>query len=315
MNCKWAKPNITLYVYQELPDDLQYELEQHVERCADCAAELQSLQQFRETMSAAAASELTPNLLAASRIALGESLEEAEQIHGWRLLDPVSWLRQMKFSPALASVLLILGFAGGAGTAWRIATAPVGQTSQAAPSQVVPMSLAGMQDPIAGIRSITQQPNSNQVEITYETLVPQKLEGSLQDQRIQQLLLFAARNNTNSGVRMDSVDLLIRKPDDLRIREALKSALLYDSNAGVRLRALEALGPFVKQDISVRDSVLEALDSDNNPGVRAMAIRLLQPVRADSSVRGVLQRLSRQDQSQFIREQSRGMLATLPEID
>jgi hypothetical protein len=38
-------------------------------------------------------------------------------------------------------------------------------------------------------------------------------------------------------------------------------------------------------------------------------------VRADSSVRGVLQRLSRQDQSQFIREQSRGMLATLPEID
>jgi HEAT repeats/Putative zinc-finger len=312
MNCKWAKPNLTLYVYQELPDDLQYELEQHVERCADCAAELQSLQQFRETMSAAATPELTPNLLAASRIGLGESLEEAEQVHGWRLLDPVSWLRQMKFSPALASVLLIVGFAGGAGTAWRIATAPGPgpQTSQAAP-----MSLAGGQDPIAGIRSISQQPNSNQVEITYETLVPQKLEGSLQDQRIQQLLLLAARNNSNSGVRMDSVDLLTQKPEDLRIREALKAALLYDSNPGVRLRALEALGPFVKQDVSVRDSVLEALDSDNNPGVRAMAIHLLQPVRADSSVRGLLQRLSRDDQSRFIREQSRGMLATLPEID
>jgi hypothetical protein len=296
-------------VYQELPDDLQYELEQHVERCADCAAELRSLQLFRETMSAAATPELTPNLLAASRIGLGESLEQVEQIRGWRLLDPVSWLRQMKFSPALASALLIAGFAGGVGTAWRIA-APAPQAAQ-----VAPMSVAGAQDPIAGIRSISQQPNSNQVEITYETLVPQKLEGSLQDLRIQQLLLLAARNNTNSGVRMDSVDLLTQKPEDVRIREALQAALLYDSNAGVRLRALEALGPFVKQDISVRDSVLEALDSDNNPGVRALAIHLLQPVRVDSSVRSVLQRLSREDQSQFIREQSRGMLATLPEID
>jgi hypothetical protein len=310
MNCNWAKPNLTLYLYQELPDDLRYELEQHVERCPDCAAELRSLEQFRNIMSAAPAPEVTPNFLAAARIAFSESLEQAEQIRGWRLLDPLSWLRQMRFSPALASVLLILGFAAGAGTAWRIAAAP-----SAEPTRAVPMSVTAPQAPIAGIRSIIQQPNSNQVEITYETLVPQTLEGSLQDQRIQQLLLFAARNNTNSGVRMDSVDLLTQKSEDLRIREALKAALLYDSNPGVRLRALEALGPFVKQDLSVRDSVLQALESDNNPGVRAMAIHLLQPVRVDSSVRGVLQRLSREDQSPFIREQSRGMLATLPEID
>jgi hypothetical protein len=312
MNCKWAKPNLTLYLYRELPDDLHYELEQHVGRCADCAAELHALQQFHVAMSQVEEPEITPNLLAASRIGLSASLEAAEQIRGWRLLDPVSWLKQMKFSPALASALLIAGFALGAGTAWRIAAAPVLQPAQQAP--VAAMSVLGPA-PVANIRSISQQPNSNQVEITYETLIPQKLEGSLQDQRIQQLLLLAARNNTNSGVRMDSVDLLIQNPDDARIREALKSALLYDSNPGVRLRALDALGPFVKQDVSVRDSVLEALQSDNNPGVRALAIRLLQPVRVDSTVRGLLQRLSREDQSPFIREQSKDMLATLPEID
>ncbi len=184
MNCKWAKPNFTLYIYKELPDDLQYELEQHVGRCADCAAELRSLQEFHEAMSTAEDAEITPNLLAASRIGLSESLEEAEQIRGWRLLDPVNWLRQMKFSPALASVLLIVGFACGVGTAWRIAAAPGAQPAQL--PQVAAMSLAGTQAPVANIRSISQQPNSNQVEITYETLVPQKLEGSLQDQRIQQ---------------------------------------------------------------------------------------------------------------------------------
>jgi hypothetical protein len=168
---------------------------------------------------------------------------------------------------------------------------------------------------ISGIRSISQQPGSNQVEITYDTVIPQKVEGSLNDQRIQQLLLFAARNNTNSGLRMDSVDILIRQPEDARIREALKAALLYDSNPGVRLKALEALGPYVKEDITVRNALLQALENDSNPGVRAQAIQLLQVVRVDGSVRELLQRLAQQDESDFIRQQSRRMLATLPEID
>ncbi|MGE0407206.1 MAG: HEAT repeat domain-containing protein [Candidatus Korobacteraceae bacterium] len=310
MNCEWAKSNLTLFVYEELPDDLRYELERHLERCPDCTEELNSLRQFHEAMSALPRPDADPNLLAAARIRLSEALEETEQNYGWRLLDPVAWLRQIRFSPALASVLLIAGFAGGVGTTWRMAANP-----GTGPVAVSTANVQPVQASISGIRSITQLPNTNQVEISYDTVVPQKVEGSLQDQRIQQLLLFAARSNSNSGVRMDSVDLLTQNPHDLRIREALKSALLYDSNPGVRLRALESLGTFITQDISVRDAVLQALESDHNPGVRAQAIHMLQPVRVDGSVRVVLQRLSREDQSQFIREQSRMMLATLPEID
>ncbi len=61
--------------------------------------------------------------------------------------------------------------------------------------------------------------------------------------------------------------------------------LRYDSNPGVRLKALDSLGAFVKSDPRVRDVVLEALIQDSNPGVRTDALRLLDPVRADSSVR------------------------------
>ena len=32
MNCDWVKQNITLYIYDELPDDARHELEQHTER-------------------------------------------------------------------------------------------------------------------------------------------------------------------------------------------------------------------------------------------------------------------------------------------
>jgi hypothetical protein len=41
----------------------------------------------------------------------------------------------------------------------------------------------------------------------------------------------------------------------------------------------------------------------------------LQPVRADSSVRAVLRRLSGSDPNLYIRSQARTELAQLPEID
>jgi hypothetical protein len=312
MNCDWVKANITLYVYDELADDSRYELEQHVRRCGGCAAELETMRGFRTTMSEVEQLEPTPNLLAASRMRLQEALETAEQHRGWRVLDPVRWLRQMKFSPALAAALVIVGFAVGIGTAWRVVPRGGGSSAfiPSATSSTTPDEAS-----IAGIREITQVPGSDKVEIKYDTTVPQKLEGSLNDQRIQQLLLFAARNNYNPGVRQNSVDLLSQKPDESHIRESLKASLLFDSNPGVRLKALESLAPYVKEDTSVRDAVLQALQNDSNPGVRAEAIHFLQPVRADGSVRVVLEKLASEDKSEFIRRQASRVLASMPEID
>ncbi len=310
MNCEWVKANVTLYVYDELADDSCFELEQHVSRCPACAAELESARAFRTTMSATPQLDPSPNLLAASRMRLQEALETAEQHRGWRLLDPMVWLRQMKFSPALAAVLLILGFAGGIGTAWRIVAHGNPQIADNKTEKVAPAEAS-----ISGIREITQVPGSDRVEIKYDTSVPQKAEGSLNDQRIQQLLLFAARSNYNPGVRQNAIDVMAQNPDDAHIRETLKNSLLGDSNPGVRIKALESLAPYVKDDTTVRDAVLQALQNDTNPGVRAEAIHYLQPVRADSAVRGVLEKLAANDKSEFIRQQAAHVLASLPEID
>ena len=114
---------------------------------------------------------------------------------------------------------------------------------------------------------------------------------------------------------MDSVDLLTQEPNGTHVREALIYALRYDSNPGVRLKALDGLGGYVKSDPRVRDSLLEALMNDANPGVRTEALRLLEPVRADSSVRAVLEGLAEHDSNQYIKSQARTMLAQLPEFD
>ncbi len=114
---------------------------------------------------------------------------------------------------------------------------------------------------------------------------------------------------------MDSVDLLTQEPNNTHVREALMYALRYDSNPGVRLKALDGLGAYVKDDVRVRNALLEALMQDSNPGVRTEALHLLEPVRADGSVRAVLQTLADSDQNHYIRSQARIMLAQLPEID
>lgn len=312
MKCEWLRENIVLYVYGELPDDARHELEQHVARCTDCAAELKAEQDFHALLAQDRAADPTPNLLASSRMRLQEGLETAQQGGFFSRLafDPVQWLRQVRFSPALASAILIIGFAGGIGTMYKIR--PTEPTATITPIQKTPQS---PDVSIAGISSITQEPGSNQISIKYNTLSTEEVQGSLNDQRIQQLLLYAARNNYNSGVRVDSVDLLAQKTNDLQVRDALIYALQNDTNPGVRLKSLTALGTYVKDDANVRDAILRALVNDTNSGVRIEALRLLEPVEADGSVRGVLMTLAAKDQSQYIRSQARTMLAQLPEID
>jgi len=310
MKCEWVKENVLLYVYNELPDDARYELEQHLARCADCTAELKMTSEFHAALSQLPVEEPSPNLVAASRMRLQEGLETAEQGRFWHRLifDPAAWLRQVRFAPALAAAIFIVGFGGGIATTYKVVS---GNGASIASGPVS----APAESSITGIQSISQDPGSNHISIKYNTVSTQEAQGSLNDQRIQQLLLFAARNNYNSGVRMDSVDLLTQEPNNTHVREALMYALRYDSNPGVRLKALDSLGAFVKSDPRVRDVVLEALIRDSNPGVRTDALRLLDPVRADSSVRTVLQELAQSDQNQYIRSQARIMLSQLPEFD
>jgi hypothetical protein len=320
MKCEWVQENIVLQVYGELADDARHELEQHVARCADCAAELRAEQDFHALLAQDRAvdplfKDPSPNLLAASRMRLQEALETAKQGSFWSRLafDPANWLLQMKFSPSLAAAILVLGFVGGIGTMREVygsrPAITAGVTGTPNPP-AVPTEAS-----IASISSIVQDPSTNQVSIKYNAVSTQEYQGPLNDQKVQELLLYAARNNYNSGVRVDSVDLLAKRSSDLQVREALMYTLQNDTNPGVRLKSLDALGNYVKNDTNVRDSVLRALVNDANSGVRIEALRLIEPVKADGSVRGVLMALASKDQSTYIKSQARTMLAQLPEID
>jgi hypothetical protein len=242
---------------------------------------------------------------------LQEALETTTQGGLWQRLvfDPGNWLRQVRMAPAVAAVIFTVGFGGGIVTMrqFRGPQGP-GPGPGPEPAQVEASS-------ITGIRSVTTEPGSNQVNIKYDTVSTQEAQGSLNDQKIQQLLLFAARNNFNSGVRMDSVELLTQAPNETNVREVLMYSLQNDTNPGVRLKALDGLSGFVRQDVRVRNAVLQSLISDANIGVRMQALHLVEPMKADSGVRSVLTRLAQSDQNPSIRSQARAMMEQVPEMD
>lgn len=315
MNCDWTKENVVLYIYGELADDAKFEFEQHVRHCLGCRRELDAALEFKDGMADAPVKDVSPSFLAANRMQLQEALEHAEQsrnIFSSFIFDATGWFHQIKLAPALTAALLMIGFAGGVGATYRMMDVkkPV-VSNNSGSGTFVPAAEAN----IAGIESITPAANSNQVQIKYNTLQPQTLNGSTDDPRVRQLLLLAARNNRNSGVVLDSLDLLMRRSEDNAVREVLIEALRYDKNPGVRLKSLDALKSYVRDDVRVRDAVVDALLHDNNAGVRQEAISLLDSVKADSSVRLALTGLAEHDPNKFIREESKRYLASMPHLD
>ena len=266
MKCEWVRENIVLQVYGELADDARHELEQHVARCADCAAELKAEQEFHALLAQDRAADPSPNLVAASRMRLQEALETAKQGSLWSRLafDPAIWLRQVRFSPALASAILILGFAGGVGATYKFSV----RDSQysCGPESPNPDRLPA-EASITGISSIVQEPGTNQINIKYNT-VSDPGSAWIAERREDPAVAALSRpaTTTTPACAWTRSNCWRRRRGDMQVREALMYALQNDTNPGVRLKSLDALGNYVKNDTNVRDAVLRALVNDGNSG-------------------------------------------------
>jgi hypothetical protein len=228
-------------------------------------------------------------------------------------------------APLAAGLLLVIGVGAGvlggnelaANRARHAAAVQAMQTH----NQPIPAAASTAPAEIANVSSIVREPNSHRVEVRYNQLVPQRIEGPLDDPAIRQLLMLASQNSASTGVRDDSVGLMAAEckaghgcQKAAGIRDALMVALRYDKNASVREKALEGLEPYVAEDMRVRDAVLEALMNDGDPRIRTAAINILTPVEADTSVRQVLYSVSNTDSNPQIRNVSRQVLNSVPEI-
>jgi len=316
MKCEIAQQNMIFAGYGELHDEQIDGLEEHLAGCEACRRELEGLRELQETLALHPMLEPSPNLLAQSRMRLDEELDLIPA-HG-----VLTYVRGLFFgslaniqgSPALTVLLVGLGFFAGYFTLrYQIAHQPV------QPAQNGSVHFTKETDAtIANISGVIRTPDSEIVQVNYNRIVPETMEGSLDDPEIRKLLMMGSMDGASAGVQETSVGALVdeckaghrcqAESDGKGIRGALLFVLRYDKNPAVRMKALEGLQPYIAQDKRVRDTVLDALMHDPNASVRAASVGLLPPVQADSSVRQVLRTLSKQDANPYIRTASWNVL-------
>jgi hypothetical protein len=310
MNCESTQQNIVLAQYGELPDELHHELEQHLSHCEECRREWNAMIALGEELAQHPVVEPSPNLLAASRMRLDEALDAmppksvAQRFWG----SAFRWMGYVQGAPALTVLLVGVGFLGGNFIARY-------QAAHLAPPARPVVTTNASQSAIANVLDIKQTPDPQVVQVKYNSLVPQTMQGSLSDPQIRQLVMLATKLPANAEVHKDALSLLVHQcgatsgcsddgsnGDDYR--GTLLASLHYDKDPQVRLNALQGLQPYVAQSESVRNAVLDVLMNDQSPDVRSAAISMLEPVQADSSVRRVLRSVSTQDSNAAIRNAS-----------
>src|SRR5207248_10229041 len=89
-----------------------------------------------------------------------------------------------------------------------------------------------MGEPILSTIRSVQPDGSGHVQIALDETRRRMITGSLSDGNIERLMLAAARDESNDGLRVESIEILKRRAGSADVRDALLSALRNDPNPG-----------------------------------------------------------------------------------
>jgi len=294
MKCADVVEQFAFYSYGEVSSEAEERIESHLAECAGCRQAFAKHRSFmegldqREDVTEAA-------LLNACRTDFRRRLtaETTRKTGGWleRLRDLSQFHIPLRI-PVGAIALVALGWFGARYTPERFGGIRAGLTQ--------PM--------FSNVQSI-EPGDSGKVQIAVDEVQRRVVTGGLEEPRIQQLLLNAVREESNPGVRVESIGVLKNSADSEEVRQALSDAVSHDPNAGVRLKALEGLKPYAGDPV-VRKTLANVLLKDDNAGVRVQAIDLLT-AHHDDSIVGILQDVMRKEDDGYIRTRCRDLLQAM----
>jgi len=282
MSCDRIEGLLSLFLYGELSFEEEEAVHQHLEECPLCRTALERTQALHRTLDRAEAPP-PADLLADCRTKLRQELElgRPRRSLAGRVWD---WLGQPAppglLRPAGALALVALGFFA----ARLMPTAPSKGPVDPSPATTTVRYL--QPDAAGGVR------------IGVAETRQRVLSGSLGEADIQQLLLAAAQDASDPGLRLDSVDILQSHGPSPAVRQALLQAVQSDPNDGVRLKAIQGLKPYAA-DAQTRSVLSRALLSDSNVGVRSQAIDLLVQQKG-AALAGVLQQAMQTEDDGYI---------------
>jgi len=297
MNCKEYQHEITLLLYEELPESARVELEMHLDECTNCHDAYESEKAMHSVLAEDASRwDIPSDLLVESRRGLADELDRIERKRSWWRMPTFS----VVFTPMRlleSAALIAMGLALGVYVSNQrpVATQVAGNPAQDQIS-VIPRN-----GTISNLQVVNADPVTGQVELTGEISQPLRLQGKMEDDTVRNLLFSALRDANNPGSRLQAVEVLAQKPTNEPIEEALINALVYDDDAGVRMRALEALHKFADEQ-HVRVALMHALKNDQVVGIRIGAIDALTASKSkDQALAKSLQEVTKNEDSPYIR--------------
>ena len=300
--CKENQDRIVLFLYEELTEREQTELESHLQECEVCNDSFEQQKSFH----AALAEDIGPwnvpsDLLVESRRALANELDRIERkpwSRGWWRLPAFSFvvtpMRLLEWT-----TLVAVGLAAGV----YLNSSVLRTGSSPSPIASLPGTPGSGSETVSNLRIVNSDATGN-VELAGDMVRPMHFQGNIMDESVQQLLVGAMRDGRNPSSRMSAVELLSRQPDSRQVKEALIRALIEDDNLGVRLKALQILKPFANKDKDVQAAFMNALAYDEAAGVRVQAIEALRPLAHDDSVSKTVQEVTKDDDNPYIKLQA-----------
>ena len=301
MNCELARQKMTLFVHGELNFDEEEQLERHTASCPFCSPEL-ALE--RAVLDLADANRLEPSLaqLATARQALANRIA-AEQTSrryrlGARLEEWFDFHPGLRWSlqPIAGLLLLGAGYLGGSQPSLH----PFDKASHQAGFEATPTEQR--------VRFVKSAPGG-QVELLVDEIHQTKVRGTVEDPSIRELLLTAAKDPDDAGLRAEVFDVLKGRTEAIDVRAALISSLDKDPSSEVRMKVLESLRPYAAYP-DVRRAMSKALLGDTSAEVRIMAIDMLVSVDKPD-VAGTLQKLLENEPDQYLRQRSQAALVAM----
>jgi len=292
MTCRDYQHQISLFLYEELPDVDKPGLESHLEACEACRRVFDEEKGLHYVLAEDTQGwDLPSDLLVEARSKLANELDRLERNRSWWRLPAFS----VVFTPMRlleSAALVAMGLALGVYVSNQQHAAR--QMVSVSPPQESVISAIPTNGSVSNLHIVSANPSTGQVELAGEIVQPLRYLGSLGDETVRQLLVSALNDANNSGSRLRAVEVLAQRPDDRGVKDALIQALMYDENSGVRLGAMNTLKSFANEQ-EVRNALLYSLNNDKDAGIRVQAIEALTRSSGDQNLAKALEPFTKDD--------------------
>jgi len=305
LNCENVRERFALLLYGELSFDEEERVESHLDGCTECRAVLERQKALHDALDGVAVTP-SPALLTRCREDLAQLLPREKAASGWAASWKHPWWKQIATGwkiqfvrPMTAMALLALGFFAakvtpGLNFAGGVASMGLGD-------------FGGAQ-----VRNVATEPDGR-LRIVVDETRERTISGSREDQQIRALLMAAAKEGADPGLRAQTVTILVGDADASDVREALAFAMANDENTNVRLKAMEGLERYAGDPV-VQNALAHVLLNDPNSGIRTRVIDALNEREGQELNRqmvGALQELMSREDDQDVRERARRMLLSI----